>query len=51
TVRSRYKPRLPDELFITKGEVMRMLAKYTDGWALCEDERGKQGVVPAECLK
>jgi hypothetical protein len=30
---------------------MRMLAKYTDGWALCEDERGKQGVIPAECLK
>ncbi|KAF7349005.1 Kinase-like protein [Mycena venus] len=51
TVRYKYTPKLPDELFITTGEVMRMLSEYTDGWALCEDVHGKQGLVPVECLK
>ncbi|KAJ6542173.1 kinase-like domain-containing protein [Mycena vulgaris] len=51
TVRYEYAPKLPDELFITTGEVMRMLSEYTDGWALCEDVRGKKGLVPVECLK
>ncbi|KAF8215406.1 kinase-like domain-containing protein [Mycena galopus ATCC 62051] len=49
-VRYEYIPMLPDELFITTGEFMRMLSEYTDGWALCEDMRGKQGLVPVECL-
>ncbi|KAJ7464285.1 kinase-like domain-containing protein [Mycena galericulata] len=51
TVRHEYTAKLPDELFITTGEVMRMLSEYTDGWALCEDVRGAQGLVPVECLK
>ncbi|KAJ7191448.1 hypothetical protein GGX14DRAFT_39597, partial [Mycena pura] len=51
TVRYEYTPDLPDELFIATGEVIRMLSEYTDGWALCENVRGKHGLVPVECLQ
>ncbi|KAF8197510.1 hypothetical protein BJ912DRAFT_953627 [Pholiota molesta] len=41
---------LPDELSITIGEKMRVLAEYDDGWALCMKTNGEQGMVPLECL-
>ncbi|KJA13692.1 hypothetical protein HYPSUDRAFT_95414, partial [Hypholoma sublateritium FD-334 SS-4] len=41
---------LPDELAITIGESIRVLAEYDDGWALCMNTSGEQGMVPLECL-
>ncbi|KAJ7766654.1 hypothetical protein B0H16DRAFT_369468 [Mycena metata] len=50
TVRYEFIPSLPDELSITTGEVVRLVAEYDDGWALCANARGEQGMVPLECL-
>jgi hypothetical protein len=41
---------LPDELSIMVGETIRILAEYDDGWALCMNANGEQGMVPLECL-
>lgn len=43
-------PTLPDELSVTAGDRIRVLAQYDDGWALCVNGRGEQGMVPQECL-
>ncbi|KAJ7286484.1 hypothetical protein C8J57DRAFT_1287779 [Mycena rebaudengoi] len=51
TVRYEFIPTLPDELSITTGENVRVLAEYDDGWALCANLRGEQGMVPLECLE
>ncbi|KAL5511333.1 hypothetical protein ACEPAH_4549 [Sanghuangporus vaninii] len=50
-VRVLYIPTLPDELSITTGEVVQVIKAYDDGWALCANARGEQGVVPLECLE
>ncbi|KAL5532833.1 hypothetical protein ACEPAF_4607 [Sanghuangporus sanghuang] len=50
-VRVLYIPTLPDELSITTGEVVQVVKAYDDGWALCANARGEQGVVPLECLE
>jgi len=50
-VRCTFVPNLPDELSITTGEVIHILSEYDDGWALCENARGEQGMVPLECLE
>ncbi|KAJ2916970.1 hypothetical protein MD484_g3445, partial [Candolleomyces efflorescens] len=50
TVVSTFITTLPDELTITTGETLRVLAEYDDGWALCLNLRGEQGMVPRECL-
>jgi len=44
-------PSLPDELTISIGETLRVLAGYEDGWSLCMNFQGKQGMVPNECLE
>jgi hypothetical protein len=49
-VRYEFIPSLPDELSITTGEIVRVVAEYDDGWALCKNGRGDQGMVPVECL-
>jgi len=49
-VRCTYIPRLPDELSIATGETIQVNSTYDDGWALCTNERGDQGVVPMDCL-
>jgi len=41
---------LPDELSIKVGEIVRVLAEYDDGWVLCMNTDGEQGMVPLECL-
>ena len=51
TVVCTYIPSLPDELTISIGETLRVLAGYEDGWSLCMNYRGKQGMVPNECLE
>ncbi|KAJ7029371.1 hypothetical protein C8F04DRAFT_42535 [Mycena alexandri] len=50
TVRYEFIPSLPDELSITTGEIVRVVAEYDDGWALCANARAEQGMVPLECL-
>ncbi|TFK36359.1 hypothetical protein BDQ12DRAFT_588504, partial [Crucibulum laeve] len=50
TVQCTFIPQLPDELSITTGEIIRVLAEYDDGWAFCMNARGGQGMVPVECL-
>jgi hypothetical protein len=37
-------------LSIKVGETIRILAEYDDGWALCMNANGEQGMVPLECL-
>jgi hypothetical protein len=49
-VRCTFIPTLPDELHISSGEKVRVLTEYDDGWALCENAGGEQGMVPLECL-
>lgn len=49
-VLSTFVPNLPDELRIELDEVIRVLAEYDDGWALCMNSAGEQGMVPLECL-
>ena len=51
TVVCTFIPSLPDELTISIGETLRVLAGYEDGWSLCMNSRGKQGMVPNECLE
>jgi hypothetical protein len=50
-VRVTFVPQLPDELAITPGETLYIETEYDDGWALCVNARGKQGMVPVECLE
>jgi len=50
TVVYSFIPSLPDELTVSIGETLRVLTGYEDGWSLCMDCRGKQGMVPNECL-
>jgi Variant SH3 domain len=49
-VQCTFIPTLPDELSISTGETVRVLGEYDDGWALCANSRGEQGMVPLECL-
>ena len=49
-VRCVFIPSLPDELSITAGEVITVVTSYDDGWALCANSRGEQGMVPIECF-
>jgi hypothetical protein len=50
-VRVTFVPQLPDELAITPGETLYIHTEFDDGWALCVNVRGKQGMVPLECLE
>ncbi|KAL0946493.1 hypothetical protein HGRIS_012711 [Hohenbuehelia grisea] len=47
---STFIPTLPDELSISLGDTVRVLAEYDDGWALCASMIGEKGMVPLECL-
>jgi hypothetical protein len=49
-VRYEYEPSLPDELLIATGQVLHVLVEYSDGWALCKNRHGLEGMVPQECL-
>ena len=50
-VRMAFVLQLPDELVITPGETLYIRSKFDDGWALCVNSSGKQGMVPLECLE
>ncbi|KAI0273487.1 hypothetical protein BC834DRAFT_806159, partial [Gloeopeniophorella convolvens] len=49
-VRVTFVPTLPDELLITPGETLHIRTEFDDGWAMCVNARGEQGMVPLECL-
>jgi hypothetical protein len=49
-IQCTFIPTLPDELSIRMGEIVRVLAEYDDGWALCTNAHGERGMVPLECL-
>lgn len=49
-VNRAFIPTLPDELSVTAGERVHVLAQYDDAWALCVNGHGEQGMVPQECL-
>ncbi|KAL4067805.1 hypothetical protein J3A83DRAFT_4096737 [Scleroderma citrinum] len=51
TIKCTFVPTLPDELSITTGERVRLIDRFDDGWALCENGGGEQGMVPQECLE
>ncbi|KAF8183768.1 hypothetical protein K438DRAFT_1129913 [Mycena galopus ATCC 62051] len=50
TVCHEFIPFLSDELQVAIGEEVRVLSEYDDGWALCKNDHGDQGMVPLECL-
>ncbi|EFI28319.1 hypothetical protein CC1G_13848 [Coprinopsis cinerea okayama7 len=50
TVVSTFITTLPDELQITVGESIHILSEFDDGWAMCTNAKGEQGMVPLECL-
>jgi hypothetical protein len=51
TVCCTFIPTLPDELSISNGEIVRIVNEFDDGWSLCVNSRGEQGMVPLECLQ
>ena len=51
TVVCTFIPSLPDELTISISETLRVLTRYEDGWSLCMNSWGKQGMMPNECLE
>ena len=51
TIKCSFVPTLPDELSISTGERVRVINRFDDGWALCENGGGEQGMVPQDCLE
>ncbi|KAG7092950.1 hypothetical protein E1B28_009252 [Marasmius oreades] len=51
TVRCTFIPSMSDELPISTGETIGVLQEFDDGWALCVNGFGQQGMVPMECLE
>ncbi|KAF9014163.1 hypothetical protein BDQ17DRAFT_1342198 [Cyathus striatus] len=43
-------PRNAGDLHIKVGQSLRILVEYDDGWVLCANEEGYQGLVPISCL-
>lgn len=50
-VRMTFIPQLPDELAITPGETLYIQTEFDDGWAMCTNIGGKEGMVPLECVE
>lgn len=49
-IKCTFVPTLPDELAITTGELVRVVTRFDDGWASCENGRGERGMIPQDCL-
>jgi len=47
---STFIPSLPDELNLAVGENVRVVAEFDDGWVMCVNHCGEQGLVPLQCL-
>ncbi|KAJ7477376.1 hypothetical protein FB451DRAFT_1010470, partial [Mycena latifolia] len=50
TVQSPSMPGLPDQLETSIGEPLTVLQEYIEGWLLCQNDRGEQGMVAIGCL-
>lgn len=51
TVQHTFEPTRPDEVEVNKGDRLRIIGVYDDGWCLCRVEgSGKVGVLPLACL-
>ncbi|KAI0032804.1 hypothetical protein K488DRAFT_21894, partial [Vararia minispora EC-137] len=50
-VRVTFIPTRQDELSISIGQTLAVLHRFDDGWALCANAYGEQGMVPLECLE
>ncbi|KAF8217445.1 hypothetical protein K438DRAFT_1454764, partial [Mycena galopus ATCC 62051] len=50
TVQYPSMPGLPDQLATSIGEPLTVVQEYIDGWLLCQNDRGGQGMVSIECL-
>ncbi|KAJ3576898.1 hypothetical protein NP233_g118 [Leucocoprinus birnbaumii] len=52
TVQLAFTSTKADELSVEKGERLRIIGVYDDGWCLCKAENGEKiGVVPLACLE
>jgi hypothetical protein len=49
--RLEFVPNRPDELLVSPGDYLRVVALYHDGWALCKNNYGGKGMVPTLCLR
>jgi len=49
-VKRGFIPSLPDELPVNIGDMIFVVTSYDDGWCLCRNGQGDQGMVPLECL-
>ncbi|KAJ3576897.1 hypothetical protein NP233_g119 [Leucocoprinus birnbaumii] len=49
--RMNFEPSRPDELAVSPGDSLRVVALYHDGWAQCKNLYGGKGMVPTACLR
>lgn len=47
---STFVTNLPDELDVSMGEIVHIVAEFDDDWALCSNSSQVRGMVPLECL-
>jgi hypothetical protein len=50
TVQYTLTPTSPDELGVKRGDQLKILGIFDDGWCLCRTEEGRRGVVPMVSL-
>jgi hypothetical protein len=50
-VRVTFIPTRPDELSVSIGQTLAVVHRFDDGWSLCANAYGEQGMVPLECLE
>lgn len=50
TVQYTFTPTSGDELGVKKGDQLRVVGVFDDGWCLCKTEAGRRGVVPLACF-
>lgn len=52
TIRRAFVPTMRDEMAVSPGARVRMLRRFSDGWALAEGvETGTRGLIPIDCLR
>lgn len=50
TVRRPFAPSLPDELYVTPGQLVTIEEMFDDGWNLVKAADGARGLVPLACF-
>jgi len=51
TVRRPFAPSLPDEMYITPGQLVTIEEMFDDGWNLVKAADGGRGLVPLACFE